>query len=122
MPSAFDTDGVWQSDSLDVIKKGPFPDLQSQAYWSGTRWPWEPDKAYLFCFYNDSGAQGAYAMENQYYALAVHDGNVANDHGKPPHRGLMTMSVPVASTPILPTWMLVSLGIPFVAWARRRMK
>ncbi|HEX5636731.1 MAG TPA: PEP-CTERM sorting domain-containing protein, partial [Gammaproteobacteria bacterium] len=80
---------------------GPFMNLFSELYWSGTEY--KPGTNHGWLFYMPIGVQGGYVEDNfPYYAWAVRDGDVA--------------AVPEASTYVM---MLAGLGL-VGAMARRR--
>jgi len=58
-----------------LANTGPFANLQSNYYWSGTKYGPVPDGAWVFNF--DFGAQDAYDKRLGFYAWAVRPGDVA---------------------------------------------
>jgi len=80
-----------------------FQNVQSYVYWSGTEWAARPDKTYAWDFATSYGYQGADQKTSQYYAMAVHAGNVS--------------AVPIPAT----AWLFGSGLLGLIGMARRRM-
>lgn len=81
-----------------LVNSGPFVNLQSSAYWSGTPSGSFADEA--FHFFTAFGDQGISPMAADYYGWAVHDGNVA--------------AVPEPNTALL-----LAAGLATLVWRRR---
>lgn len=81
-----------------LVNSGPFINLQSSAYWSGSASGSFTDQA--FHFFTAFGDQGISPMTAEYYAWAVHEGNVA--------------AVPEPGTALL-----LAAGLSTLAWRRR---
>ena len=58
-----------------LINKGPFQNMQPSTYWSGTQYA--PDVASAWNFSTEDGSQDSDAKTQLFYAVAVHDGDVA---------------------------------------------
>jgi hypothetical protein len=69
----YDVNGNYQPD-YGLTNRGPFSNLQSGYYWSGTEHSMGTYDAWYFGFYY--GVQGTSPEDLSYYALAVHSGNV----------------------------------------------
>ena len=85
---------------------GPFLNMQSNGYWSGTEYAPAPTSAWVFNA--TSGNQGSGVKGNTLYAVAVRPGDVA----PPPH----------APVPTLSQWNLAALAVmlALAVGARRR--
>ncbi len=82
-----------------MSNKGPFQNVQSNFYWSGTGSASAPGSAWFFR--TDFGFQGSFGTNFEFYAVAVRPGDVAG--------------VPEAQT-----WALMLAGLGAVAVALRR--
>jgi hypothetical protein len=58
-----------------LANTGPFTNLQSNVYWSGTEYA--PDPSFAWAFGTDLGVQGFIGKGNGFYAWAVRPGDVA---------------------------------------------
>lgn len=58
-----------------LVNTGPFTNLQSYVYWSGTEYA--PDTGYAWDFFTDAGDQGFRGKLNEFFAWAVRPGDVA---------------------------------------------
>jgi len=95
--------GLTQGTQVNAGNQGPFTNILQDWYWSGTEYAINPDKAWAFDTYD--GLQYALNKVNHnYYALAVRPGQ------------LSTSAVPEPST-----YVLLSIGLGVVGYARRRM-
>ena len=70
----FDTSGAVTGCTSCLTNSGPFSNVQSDAYWSATDAPYD-SYAWLFAF--NIGYQGTYSNSLNYYAWAVHNGDVS---------------------------------------------
>jgi len=105
--AAYDTSGYIRGGSSGVnwglVNRGPFQNLQSGVYWSGTAYALDPGNQARH-FNTSSGLQIFGSQRNEFYAWAVRPGDVAADN-----------SVPEPGTAAL-----VGLALGEVAVARRR--
>jgi len=72
--SICDLQGPGQS-GWGLTNTGPFRNMQSGSYWSGTEY--SPDKSEAWSFATDDGGQDSEAKTSSFYAVAVHAGDVA---------------------------------------------
>jgi len=72
----YDTSGNYQQDH-GLLNKGPFVNLQSNIYWSGTTYAAYPiDRGGAWYFFFPDGSQNANFKGNADYAIAVRSGDV----------------------------------------------
>jgi hypothetical protein len=64
-----------------MTRTGDFLNLQSDFYWSSTEYALNPDGAWVFGTYN--GFQNVGGKTNQFYSIAVHDGNIGTPVPEP---------------------------------------
>lgn len=97
------TSGAYQP-TFGLSNTGPFSNIQSDGYWSSTEYAPRTDYAWLFFFYD--GFQGYYGPTGNFYAWAVHAGDV----------GASAVPIPAAA------WLFSSgvLGLVGVSRKRRR--
>lgn len=98
--ASVDTAGGWPQPGWGLVNTGPFTNLQSNLYWSGTEDAPITNYAWLFGF--GDGAQGAGYKSSNFYALAVRPGQVA------------AMPVPAA------VWLFGSGLLGLIGMARRK--
>ena len=81
----FDTSGSGPQESRGLSNTGPFINVQSNYYWSGTECVDDPpdrvDCAWHFGFFN--GSQGCESKDDTTYAWAVRDGDVSTSVPEP---------------------------------------
>jgi hypothetical protein len=96
----YDTSGSGPQSGWGLTNTGPFTNLQSHVYWSGTEYNVGIDSAWHFRF--DGGDQDLSTKNYYYFALAVRDGDVA--------------AVPVPAA----LWLFGS-ALGLLGWMRRRV-
>lgn len=72
--SFYDTGGSSPQAGWGLTNTGPFTNLQSNSYWSGTEYEPYDWEVWYFYFYNGNQTNGS--KYNSYYALAVRDGDI----------------------------------------------
>ena len=72
----YDTSGNSSQSGWGLTNTGPFTNLQSSYYWSGTEYAPDTYDAWDFSFYFGTQGNGSYKFTG-YYALAVRSGDVA---------------------------------------------
>ena len=97
----YDTSGNLQA-GYGVTHVGPFQNLQSHPYWSGTEYA--PGSNYAWHFGTGSGMQGAVTENIHYYAWAVRPGDV------------------VAAVPEADTWVMLLAGLGLMGVVARRRR
>ncbi|MDP6616820.1 MAG: DUF1566 domain-containing protein [Gammaproteobacteria bacterium] len=100
--AVYDTSGNYPQSGWGLTNTGPFTNLQSSYYWSGTEYAPDTYDAWDFSFYFGSQGVGSYKFSS-YYALAVHDGDIAAS----------VVPIPAA------VWLFGS-GLGLLGWMRRR--
>jgi hypothetical protein len=97
----YDTSGSGPQSGWGLANTGPFTNLQSNYYWSGTEYAPRTVGAWRFNF--NTGNQGNFFKSSNGYALAVRSGDVAAS----------VVPVPAA------VWLFGS-ALGFLGWMRRK--
>jgi hypothetical protein len=98
----YDTSGTPQS-GWGLHNAGPFSNLQSYVYWSGTGYA--PNPSYAWQFVNSTGYQVNNLKDRELYAWAVRDGDIA--------------AVPLPAA--LPLFGSALAGLGLIGWRRRKL-
>ena len=96
---------LFNVEGISSVALGPFSNVQSFNYWSGTEFAPNPANAWVFNF--GSGSQGAVNKGNNRFAWAVQSGNVG---------GASVVPVPAA------VWLFGSGLIGLIGVARRKVR
>ncbi|MCB1799911.1 MAG: DUF1566 domain-containing protein, partial [Gammaproteobacteria bacterium] len=96
----YDTSGTGPQTGWGLANTGPFSNLQSSVYWSGTEYA--PDTNYAWRFITYDGAQGLSYKDSERHAWAVRSGDVS--------------AVPVPAA----VWLFGTALVGLVGWTRRK--
>ena len=101
----YSTSGVSNQPGWGLSNTGPFSNVQSGYYWSATEYAWDTNNAWGFSIGN--GYQFSITKTYNYYAWAVHDGDVG---------AAITSAVPVPAA----AWLFSSGLLGLVGMAKRK--
>jgi hypothetical protein len=69
--------GLGNLAGVDISNKGPFINLEYGTYWTNTEYDLDPQNAWTFFFGYGAQSPDRKYLTNNYYAWAVHDGDLA---------------------------------------------